>query len=363
MFSKNKLVSVIKNFTDPKADALIESQVPVIRQQVKSYSIDLANKKLPSVNDTLEVYLPKLKEPFQVLLEKVHKIIGARRAQSDGIALKENYEKEEKLLTERKEELDQDLRLLKKEEKGLNNNLKHIMRNWHISLFFLVLLSFAEAILNYKIFLIISTNNATALVSAIGVAIALFILSHVFKDILNYFPNKKIKWFVGIGMIGLVTGLLYGFATLRLSFLEGVDESAGNISEWVFVILNLTLFLAGAILVLIYKPEKKTVSDYKAHKLVGDEIKQKTKEVTTANNRLAVLTEERNQKLGDLYGILLMAKHYEKIIASEYQSAFGVFTSENIIARKDNVSTPKVFLEKPTPLTTYFDDIDALQVN
>ncbi|QTE21079.1 hypothetical protein [Polaribacter cellanae] len=362
MFSRNKIVSVIKNFTDKFADELIGKEVPAIRQEVQSYAINLANRKLPNVNDTLEVYLPKIKQPFQVLLEKVHKLIGARRAKSDSISLNENYQKEEKTLITRKLELEQDLRLLRKDEKTLNNNLKHIMRNWHISLFFLVLLSFAEAILNYKIFLLISTNNATALISAIGVAIALFILSHVFKDTLNHFPNKKMKWVVGFVVIGLVTGLLYGFATLRLSFLSEVDESANSISEWVFVILNLTLFLAGAILVLIYKPNKQTVSDYKAHKMVGDEIKVKSKEVISIDRRLAILTEERNDKLGDLYGILLMAKHYEKIISSEYLSACALFTSENIIARKDSVSNPKAFTETPTPLITYFDDIDALQI-
>lgn len=356
------MISVIKNFTDKFADALIEKEVPVIRQQVQSYAVDLANKKLPSIQDSLEVYLPKIKQPFQVLLEKVHKLIGARRAKADSISLKENYQKEEKILSTRKLELEQDLRLLRKDEKNLNNNLKHIMRNWHISLFFLVLLSFAEAILNYKIFLLISTNNATALISAIGVAIALFILSHVFKDILNHFPNKKMKWIVGFVVVGLVTGLLYGFATLRLSFLSEVDESANAISEWVFVILNLTLFLAGAILVLIYKPDKQTASDFRAHKIVGDEIRIKSKEVVSIDKRLSILTEERNDKLGDLYGILLMAKHYEKIISSEYLSACALFTSENIIARKDSVSNPKAFLEKPTPLITYFDDIDALEI-
>ena len=347
-------------YTNSEADQLLAKQIPLITERIKTYATDLAVKELPSANDLLALYILAIHSAFQSLLEDMHKLLGAKRTQSDSQTIAENYDKEEALLTSKCNALKEDRRVLLKQAKELLNNLAHIIRNWRIALLFLILLSFSETLINYKIFLPISSNNLTALIGATGIAISFFIISHVFKDILSFFETKFFKWTVGLGIVSLVTGLLFSFAKMRLSYASDIETiSAEHISEWNFVIINLTLFLSGIALTLIYKPSKQIFADYHKHKIINDQIKTKQKEFAIAEKRLTVLLREKNTRLGELDGILLMAHHYEKCLSADYLKCFALWKDENLIARKDNVQ-PKAFLEIPKPLITYFDDIEFL---
>jgi hypothetical protein len=145
---------------------------------------------------------------------------------------------------------------------------------------------------------------------------------------------------------------------MRLSMISDIGEvSTQHISEYNFVLLNLTLFLSGLALTYIYKPSKEVISDYRKHKKIAKQIMEFQRDYNSTEKRLANLTKEKNQKTDELKGIVLMAHHYERILASEYLRVFAVWCSEAIIARK-NDETPKCFSEKPEPLTTYFDNID-----
>lgn len=351
-------------FFNSKADRLITKRIPQINKEVKTNAIDLANKGLPRIGDSLAIYLPVILSLFQSLLENVHKLIGAEAIASQIKSTKENYQKEENSLRSIIEKLGEEIRLLKKRAKELRENLSHIIRKWRLALFFLVLLSFAETLINYKIFLPISSNNAMALVGASGIALAFFIISHVFKDILNFFTTQTIKILVGLGIVSLITALLYSFARMRLAFISEIDSSvSSNVSEWNFVILNLTLFLAGLALTLIYKPSKGVFDDYHAHKKVVKKIKAKQKELKISQARLGVLAKERNKHLDRLEAIELMARNYERILEAEYRQAFALWCKENLIARKQSDGIPKCFSETPTPLTTYFQNQQFKPIN
>ena len=344
-------------YINKEADTLIKTEIPIAIKQLETHAVDLAIKELPKREDPLKLYLPIIRALFQSLLEHVHQLLGAKRTMTDKQAIEENYAKEETLLITKTNALYEDIRVLKKLEKALNDNLKHIIKNWTIALFFLVLLSFSETLLNYKIFLPISSNNVTALVGATGISISFFIICHVFPNILNVFETKVMKWLVGLGIVSMVTALLYSFAKMRLSFASHIDTlSTENLSEWNFVILNLILFLSGVALTLIYKPNKQIFENYHKHKIISDQIKTLSKDYQEAEKRLTVLLQEKNNELGTLDGILLMAHHYEKTISAEYMKVFAIWSKENMIARKDKVQ-PNAFLEIPEPLTTYFDDI------
>ncbi|WP_452597570.1 hypothetical protein [Pontimicrobium sp. MEBiC01747] len=350
-------------YTNSDADNYITKQLPIITQKVTTNAVDLAVKGLPNKEDSLKVYILMIHALFQSLLEDVHKLLGAKRIIAEKEIIEENYAKEEAMLSEKSEALEEDLRVLKKQEKDYNNNLKHIIRNWRIALFFLVLLSFSETMLNFKIFLPISSNNLTALLGALGIAMSFFIITHVFKDILNFFETRLMKWLIGLGIVSLITSLLYSFAKLRLAYNASSGATGGTaVSEWNFVILNLTLFLAGLALTLIYKPSKKLVADYNKHKIIANQIKAKSKEYNQATARLAVMLEEKNEKLTELDGILLMAHHYETSISAEYIKAFALWCNHNLISRKDKVN-PDCFSETPTPLTTYFDTVEFQTTN
>ncbi|QMU66228.1 MAG: hypothetical protein GKR88_19390 [Flavobacteriaceae bacterium] len=355
MKNPNHATTVV--YTNKEADRLIVKTIPQITHQVRTNAIDLAAKGLPKIGDPLSIYLPLILTLFQSLLEKVHKLIGAEAIASQIKTTKENYKKEEEHLISFLKELGEELRLLRKRAKELSENLGHIIGKWRVALLFLVILSFAETLLNYKIFLPISSNNAMALVGASGIALAFFIISHVFKDILNFFPARRTKILVGLGIVSLITALLYSFAMMRLAFISEIDASASqHVSEWNFVILNLVLFLAGVALTLIYKPSKKVFNDYHTHLKVAKKLKAKKREYKTAESRLAILSKEKNDHLDRLEGIQLMAKNYERTLEAEYGQSFALWCKENLIARKQSDGIPKCFSEKPSSLTTYFQN-------
>lgn len=345
-------------YSNREIEVLLAKEVKTIEQEMKTYSIDLSAKNLPRKDDKLSLYIPKIRSPFQNLLEKVHKKIGAIGISSEMESIKENYEKEEQTLKDDLEKTNQELRLQKKESKELKGNLGHEIKHWNIALWCLFALTFSEILINFKIFLPISSNNLTAFIGALGIGISLFIICHVFKDILNLFSTRPAKIAAGISIVALVTTLLYSFAKMRISMISDIGEtSIEHISEYNFVLLNLILFLSGIALTVIYKPSKQVVSDYRKHKKIAGKIKKLQQECTTTEKRLASLTKEKNEKFDQLKGIVLMAHHYERIVSSEYMRVFALWCSEAIIARK-NDETPKCFSETPEPLTTYFETID-----
>jgi hypothetical protein len=115
-------------------------------------------------------------------------------------------------------------------------------------------------------------------------------------------------------------------------------------------------------LTIIYKPSKQIFANYHKHKIIGDQIKTLSKEYKEAEKRLTVLLREKNDELGKLDGVILMAHHYEKTISAEYMKGFAIWSNLNIVSRKDKV-LPNAFLEDPKPLTTYFDTIEFQTYN
>ena len=97
-------------YINSEADTLLSKQIPVITERIKTYSIDLAIKQLPRLDDPLDMFLPMISSLFQSLIEDVHKLIGAKRTATDKQTIEQNYTKEESLLTTKNDELQEDLR-------------------------------------------------------------------------------------------------------------------------------------------------------------------------------------------------------------------------------------------------------------
>lgn len=345
-------------YTNNEVEVLLSKEVASIQQEVKTYAIDLAQKSLPKLGDKLEAYISKVRSPFQNLLEKIHKKMSALGVTTEIESVKENYQKEQQTLEDELDDTGQELRLLKKQQKDLKSTtVGNEIRNWKIAFIGIIILTFTEIIINYKIFLPISSNTGTALALAGGIGLSFAVICHVFKDVLDLFSSRVAKIGVAAAIIGFVIGLLYSFARLRLSMISDIGEvSTEHLSETNFVLLNLVLLLSGMALTL-YKPSKKVVSDYRKQRKITKQIKELKGDYNKADKRLASLTKERNTKLDQLKGIILMAHHYERVVASEYERVFALWCSEAIITRRDD-QMPKCFSEKPVPLKTYFDKID-----
>ena len=340
----------------PEADSIISVELPVIKQRINSFAIELAEQERPKESESSMLYQPKIQGLFQSLLETVFKMIGAFAVLTNtGVEILEAFKQEVKQLKDRQKELLEDLRLLKSEVKN-KENLTHIFKKWNLWKWVLVGLCGAETMANFKIFLLLTPNMISALVASVGVALSLFIISHTFKDVINYFSSNLLKWISGIGITAFVVILLYGFASLRVLFMNGEESFSEPPSVWNFVVLNILLWGAGTIVCMIYKPLKSTVDKYEKFQQTNKKIVEIKKELDTIRLRLEAIPNEQSQALLDIDNLKSMAKHYEQIISVEYTTTVADFKSENLFRRKDNVQ-PKAFLETPSPLTTYFDHI------
>ncbi|MFD2565905.1 hypothetical protein [Pseudotenacibaculum haliotis] len=356
MNRKKSKVEVV-SFYHPKADQLITKRIPLIQKEVVTYAIDMARQGRPQLNDPQILFLPKIKSLFEVLLETVLKIIGAfavlSRTDDD---LVRSYEKEQKALKEKQAKLSEDIRVLQKELSELSD-ISHLIRRWKYKWRLVLLtLSIGEVAVNYKILLIVTPNQATALVASVGLCTVLFVIAHSFKDVLNYFSPKSIKLLVGMGIVIGVLLLLYNLNTIRISYMQNEGQLTSGVSQWSFVIINFAMWIAGVIIALIYKPLKTDIAKNIEYSKIKDQLKEIQNNIREIDDRLLEIPQELEKRLSQMKNLRFMAKHYENAIASEYKSAVSLFISKNLFQRKDGVS-PKAFLEEPTKLKTYFDHI------
>lgn len=361
--SKHKKEGVtIENivYTNTEAETLITTELEVIGKSILINAIDLAEKELPKQNDSLKGYGLFVQSIFQCLLEKVHKHLGAKRSLLAIETATVQYEKESQEIQDHNHAIKEDLRLLNKQEKQQNPTAPNSIRNYHVSLCLLALLCMSEVVINYKIFLPISTNSLTALIGAIGIGISLAVICHVYKDILALVSYTISKWLLGGGIITFIILLLFSFAELRLSYYSQLDTvGTQHLSSWNFVMINLTLLLSGIALTFRYKPSLKVVAESKAYKKLSREIQHKKKQHQANTEALTALTKKHHEFLDKHERICYMAHYYEKVICGEYKKAFAMWHNENLIIRKDNIR-PKAFGDIPPPLNTYFENLSCL---
>ena len=358
MKKSNTIPSI--GFYNQKADKLFEKRIPQLNKENKVFAQDLANQSRPNQNDPQILFMPKIKGLFDALLQEVLRIIGAFSVlHQTGAHLIEIYKREVTALKQKKAELLEDIRLIRKDILGLTD-ISHIIRKWVYKWRpVLIALSVGEVAVNYKILLIITPNQATSLVASLGLCTVLFVIAHSFKDLLAYANSKLLKWVVGTSIVLGVLSLLWNLNTIRVSYMRNQDGELTSISEFSFVIINFSMWCAGAIIAYLYKPLKSEISSNAKYKKVKQELKTVEAELKTVNNRLAEIPSELDEKIENIKHMNNMAKHYESSLTHEYRSSVAMFVSENLFRRKDKVS-PKAFLLEPPKLETYFDHIHSI---
>jgi hypothetical protein len=354
---KNSKTMPTVGFYNQKADALFAKRIPQINKEIKIFALDLAGQSRPNINDPQILFMPKIKGLFDALLQEVLRIIGAFSVLNQtGEHLIEIYEREVTALKQKKEELLEDVRLIRKDILGLAD-ISHVIRKWVYKWrLVLIALSVGEVAVNFKILLIITPNQLTALVASLGLCTVLFVVAHSLKDLLGYVNSKELKWGVGITIVLGVLTLLWSLNTIRVSYMENQDGELTNISEFSFVIINFSMWIAGAIIALLYKPMKSEIASNTKYKKVKLELKTVEAELKKVTDRLTEIPSELDQKKENIKHMNNMAKHHENSVRFEYRSSVAMFVSENLFRRKDKIS-PKAFLTEPPKLETYFDHI------
>jgi len=344
-------------FFNKEAENQITSGIKDSKVTVRTYATDMAKQSRPFLEDPAQLYLPKIKGMFEVILQQVLQKIGAFAVLNHTPELiKALYQEEIEKLNTKKDAFLEDLRLLQKDIEGLTD-ISGIINKWRYKWrIVLILLTFGEVAVNFRSLLIVTPNQGVAIIASIGLSIFLFISAHSYKDVMNLFSSKPIRISIGILNVLLVVSLLFALNVIRLSYMENDGATISATSKYSFIILNFALWVAGAIIAFLYKPLKVQITKHNAFTKIKKELTTVKEELQQIENRIDAIPEEEAQKILDLDNLKSMAKHYENIISAEYLSAVADFQEHNLFARKDKV-TPKAFLEQPPKLDTYFDHI------
>lgn len=350
--SKNLQNSI---FYHKNADDLIAKQVPQIQSDIETFAQDLAQQSRPSKVDSSVLFFPKIKSAYEVLLETVFKLIGGFALLSQTPEkISELLESEKQALLAKRDELQQKARIIRKDIKNLTD-ISHLINRWKYKWrFVLIALSIGEVAVNYKILLIVTPNQVTALVASLGLCTVLFIVAHSLKDILARFSTTPMKWSVGSGITCGVLLLLYNLNTIRISYMQNDGEITSELSEWSFVIINFAMWVAGAIIALLYKPLKTEISKHVQFKKVKNELSSVEVELKEIADRLIEIPKEEEARLKEADDLKHMVLHYQNVVVSHYHVGVALFKSENLFRRTDGVS-PNAFLEDPPQLKTYFE--------
>ena len=296
-------------------------------------------------------------------LSNEYKMIGAFNVLNQTPnQIRDIFEREKKALKKKQDKLHEKARILRKDIKGLTD-ISHIINKWKYKWrLVLIALSVGEVAVNYKILLIVTPTQITALVASLGLCTVLFIVAHSLKDILAHFKTKPQKWGIGLGITTGVLALLYSLNTIRVSYMQNEGQVTSDISEWNFVIINFAMWLAGAIIAMLYKPLKSQIAKNVQYKKVKDELKGIESEMKQITDRLTEIPKEEDQKLLDMENLKYMAQHYQNMIISHYHSGVALFKSENLFRRVDGVN-PKCFNQQPPKLKTYFGQSETPSKN
>ena len=347
MKKSNKQI-IAPSYHHKNADAQLDSRIPEIEEEIRVFSQDLGNQGRPSPSDTSMLYLPKIQSFYEVLLEQIFKMIGAINVFKQTPAkITQMYKREKDSLNKKRAKIQEKVRVLRKDIKGLTDISKTI-RNWKYKWRLILLgLVAGEVCLNFKIFLLLTPNTITALGSSITLCISLAFIAHSFKDVLNRFKTKKMKWIVGIFITVGSFILLYSLNSIRVMYMENQGQVVSNTSKYSFLALNMTFLAVATLISVIHKPLKSDIAKHHQFKKVKDELKGHEKEIKEIDDRLAEIPKEEDQKILELEYLKNTATHYQKIVTSHYRSGVALFKSENLFRRVDGVN-PKCFAE-PTP--------------
>lgn len=252
-----------------------------------------------------------------------------------------------------------DLRDAREKEKNyLQSDLQKISGNnppksYHTYTFLLWLLGLADVISMIAAFLaLLGESYVVAIILGILFGISLFLT--IKAAVLLYrdkpqIPNKWVRYTIPFALV--VSAILLGL--MRTA--QVGEETTPLITPFIFIIINLVIFFATAIVVYMFFPSEQQLQQMEACKKLEKEIAKQEKAIKQLDEQIATLKARKHQLAQER----LQIRHAQKLLCDRvqamWQESIGTFIATNIRYRTDK-QYPHCFRTPLEPLSVNHDD-------
>ncbi len=290
-------------------------------------------------------YIHQIHSAYSSLLATVHTNLGTTTTHQIG---KINHQ----ITTANKKRLQKDLREL--QEAGRQEKLDGGVQDYtevKIRLVFALLLSgllhIGETFFNISAFQVFGDMWLASAALAFALSIALFCWSHALPVFVKREVEKQRKILIVVGGIGIVTVIFTVLGLLRSQML--VLHTQQSVSAVYFVLLNLFVFIASAVVSYFLLPEWEAIKALIQSRKKQHEKRQRQQNYKALTQQEKHLHTQAEQHVKNRILNIGQAYDLERQIHLWYREAVGVFIQENLIRRSDGI-TPKCFASGVPPL-------------
>ncbi len=252
----------------------------------------------------------------------------------------------ESVLKDFDEKIEQENAILTRKESELDEDAKHFripLKTWNWVLVALVILSFSETLINFKILSLLGGNIISSIATAILLSLGVFFYCHLAGPLIRKYGQnilwKKLLLFAAFFTPMAV--LMYVLATIRMQYMEMMNLGSYMITSPVaFTFINSFVLGISLWLVYHYKPDSSWHKRYKEYLKDCAAIEQ-------CKNNIETLKEKRTEELhafgtecSNRYDILLLGERNEQDIANRYGNCYEALKMACLIR---NSQTKKLF--------------------
>jgi len=206
-----------------------------------------------------------------------------------------------------------------------------------------MIVTIGEIAFNTKAFQVTGESLLFALVLSICISVAVFVFAHMTPMLYKGATTKIQRILVVVGSLLLVTCLFTALAIFRSSYLESHDV---HIKPFYFVIINLFFFIVSALVSFFILPSWIEIKENTVLIKLQYVVKKRRK-------LIEILKAERDKILATIMErtkVRIRISHYANYaverIRKMYYETMGIFKTNNLIHRNDNI-VPDCFSEDP----------------
>ncbi|MEQ9263139.1 MAG: hypothetical protein RLP14_08265 [Owenweeksia sp.] len=226
----------------------------------------------------------------------------------------------------------------------------------------LIILSGLETIFNYQIFNSLGGNLISSLATGVLIGMSVYFYAHMTPEKVKKYGNGNTVRELGFFVLFLLPiGILfYLLADLRLNYLMAVNPDLSqdyNLSPWVFVAINIFIYLICYFLVYKFKPSKKDQNRYTDYRKALKEIQSKEEEIVQLQGELAELEPALRKRTAQRSAILLLGKQLEDEVQTAYEQCLSEMKLELLLRTDGEVN--KLYTEDAiTPLKFNYQSLN-----
>lgn len=345
-------------YSDPELENNIRKKDTTLKELARKNAIHFAksNRPLPK-GDKLEPYIGDIKSGYEELASYIHQYLQPITHLPE---LKMNAE----WAKGKKKQLEAEIEKLE----GQNHNDEYALGNYasgnvtariRTAVIITALIGMGEVVFNTQVFQVTGGNMLFALILAVAVSVAVFILTHITPLLYKNTEGRTKKTLIISSALVLATTLFSAMAILRSVFLQQLNVVVAPVY---FVVINVFFFIVASLLSYYIFPTLDELKKYFAMAKLIKEISKRSNKITELKKELDVLRTDILKSTKTHIRAAYYAKYLVERSKKMYREGIETFKSTNLSFRTDN-QTPDCFYDDLPQADISHDTVKSISSN